>query len=76
MNSVNDLPKQSEVMFLLEKEAEFKKLKVFTFRDDELKKYHNPISDEVGVLLLAKNEDNAKLNLINLRRCYVVRLDN
>lgn len=72
---IDDLPKQSELIPLLEKEAFNKKLQVFLFRDDELKKYHQPASDNIGVALLAKNKDNANYNIANLRRCYLIQLD-
>lgn len=71
---IDDLPGESIILPLLEIEAQQKNLKVFVFKDEELKKYHTPISDEVGVALLAKNEDNAKNNIANLRRCYTIRI--
>lgn len=73
--SINDLPAQSELVYVLEKEAKAKNLQVFIFRDDELKQYHTPATTEIGVALLAKNKDNAIINLQKLKRCYLIRLD-
>jgi hypothetical protein len=59
---------------ILEKEAEIKRLKVFLFRDEELKKYYANANPDVGVILLARDESSAKFNIQNLRRCYLVNL--
>lgn len=62
------------IMPILEKEAEIKGLKVFLFKDEQLREYYANANPEVGVVLLARDESSAKFNIQNLRRCYLVNL--
>ena len=68
------LLEQDVIMPVLNKEAQIKGLKVYLFKDAELKDVYPNANPDVGIALLAKNEDSAKWNLQNLRRCYLVRL--
>ena len=60
---------------LLEKEAELKNLNVYLFNNEEIIKYYNVSDKNIGVILLAKDENNALFNLKNLRKCYAVNVN-
>ena len=60
---------------ILEKEAELKNLNVYLFNNEEIIKYYNVSDKNIGVILLAKDENNALFNLKNLRKCYVVNVN-
>ena len=64
--------KSEELLPVLEKEAANKGLDIYTFSGKELAKYYNTKHDNVSVVLLAKNKDNAIWNLKNLRKCYLM----
>ena len=68
------LVKLEDLMPLLQREAINKGLKIFIFENSEIKEFFNSKRDDVGVILLAKNKDNALFNLKNLRRCYLVKI--
>lgn len=70
---VEEVIKLSELMPILEDEADFRKLNIYVFDNTEIKKYFEAKSEDLGIVLLAKDEDNAFYNLRNLRRCYLVR---
>lgn len=73
-DSIDAILKESELIPLLEKEAHYKGLKVFVFSNEDLKKYFNPVNEIIGMALLARDEDSARFNLRNLRRCYLIQL--
>ena len=60
---------------LLEKEAELKNLNVYLFNNEEIIKYYNVSDKNIGVILLAKDDNNALFNLKNLRKCYAVNVN-
>ena len=60
---------------ILEKEAELKNLNVYLFNNEEIIKYYNVSDKNIGVILLAKDDDNALFNLKNLRKCYAVNVN-
>lgn len=66
--------KLEDLMPLLQREAINKGLKIFIFENSEIKEFFNSKRDDVGVILLAKNKDNALFNLKNLRKCYLVKI--
>jgi hypothetical protein len=68
------LIKISDILPLLEIEAKSKNLQVFTFTNEDLKQYYTPKNEKIGIVLLAKNKDNALFNLKNLRKCYAVKI--
>jgi len=68
------LIKLEDLLPLLTKEAEIKNLKIFIFKNEEIKEFFETKTDQVGVVLLAKNKDNALNNLKNLRKCYAVKI--
>ena len=59
---------------ILEKEAELKNLNVYLFNNEEIIKYYNVSDKNIGVILLAKDENNALFNLKNLRKCYAINV--
>lgn len=65
---------ESELVPLLEEIARLKGLKVFVFRTDELKKYLSNINPDLGIALMAKEESNARWNLTNMKKCYLIKL--
>lgn len=73
-NDIDSILKESDLIPLLEKEAELKGLKVFIFSNEELKLYFSPVNEIIGMALLARDEDSARFNLRNLRRCYLIQL--
>ena len=60
---------------ILEKEAELKNLNVYLFNNEEIIKYYNVSDKNIGVILLAKDDNNALFNLKNLRRFYIVNVN-
>jgi len=70
---VEDVILAEELLPMLKIEADSKNLKVFVFNNEEIKKYFTPKSDNLGIALLAKDEDNAIYNIKNLRKCYLIR---
>lgn len=70
-----DIYNENEIVPKLEKIAKIKGLEVFMFRDEVLKKYFSNISSDLGIVLMAKTEENARWNLQNFRKCYLVKLD-
>ena len=60
---------------ILEKEAELKNLNVYLFNNEEIIKYYNVSDKNIGVILLAKDENNALFNLKNFRKCYAVNVN-
>lgn len=62
------------IMPFLEATAMNKGWKVFVFRDEALRAVYPTADPNVGIALMASNEDNAIWNLKNLRRCYLIKL--
>jgi len=74
-DNIDSILKESDLIPLLEKEAEMKGLKVFVFNNEQLiEERFKPVNEVIGVALVAKNEDTARFNLRNLRRCYLIQL--
>lgn len=72
---VDSILKESDLIPLLEKEAEMKGLKVFIFNNEQLiEERFKPVNEIIGVALVARDEDTARFNLHNLRRCYLIQL--
>jgi hypothetical protein len=71
--TAEEVIKGSEFLPLLKLEAEERNLNVYVFDNEEVKKYYNTKSEDLGIALLAKDEDNAKYNLRTLRKCYLIR---
>ena len=72
---VENLLSLSFIKPLLEKEAKVKNLNVYLFNNEEIIKYYNVLDKNIGVILLAKDDDNALFNLKNLRKCYAVNVN-
>lgn len=70
-----DLYQESEIVPKLESIAGLKGLQVFVFRDEGLKEYFSNVNPELGIALIAKDEDSARWNLQNFRKCYLIKLD-
>lgn len=75
MVNKNELLPLSLINLFLEKEAELKGLKVYIFNNEEITKYYNVADKNIGVALLAKDDNNALFNLKNLRRFYIVNVN-
>lgn len=75
MVNKNELLPLSLINLFLEKEAELKGLKVYIFNNEEIAKYYNVADKNIGVALLAKDDNNALFNLKNLRRFYIVNVN-
>lgn len=73
VEKVEDVVLMEEILPFLQAEAKIKNLNVYIFDNDEVKNYYDLKSETLGVALLAKDEDNARYNLKNLRRCYLIR---
>lgn len=70
---IKDAVSAEELLPLLQIEAKSKELNVFVFTYEDLKDDFFLRSEKLGIALLAKDEDNAKYNLNNLRRCYLIK---
>ena len=75
MVNKNELLPLSLINLFLEKEAELIGLKVYIFNNEEIAKYYNVADKNIGVALLAKDDNNALFNLKNLRRFYIVNVN-
>ena len=75
MVNKNELLPLSLINLFLEKEAELKGLKIYIFNNEEIAKYYNVADKNIGVALLAKDDNNALFNLKNLRRFYIVNVN-
>lgn len=75
MEKVEDVILIDELLPFLQAAAVQKNLNVYVFSSEEVKNFHELKSEKLGVALLAKDEDNARYNLQNLRRCYLVRFE-
>ena len=73
MDIEKELIDPEQLLPLLEEEAKKKSLKVFVFNNEEVRKHFNVKSEKIAVALLAQNEDNALINLKNLKRCYLIK---
>lgn len=72
---VDDILLASEFLPLLKRQAEYLKLNVYVFNKEDFKDLFEVKSERLGIALLAKDVDNARYNLKNLRRCYLIRFD-
>ena len=75
INEVEDVILDTDLLPLLLMEAKSKGLNVYVFRKEDFKDIYEVKSEDLGIALLAQNEDNAKYNLKNLRRCYLFRFN-
>ena len=75
INEVEDVLLDTELLPLLLQEANSKGLNVYVFKKEDFKDIYEVQSDKLGIALLAKNEDCARYNLRNLRRCYLIRFN-
>lgn len=66
---------ESELIPKLEAIAALKGLKVYLFKDDTLKVYFSNVNPELGIAIMAKSEESARWNLLNLKKCYLVKLE-
>lgn len=64
-----------DILPLLQKEATTKRLNVFVFTNEEVNKFFTTKTKDFGIALLAKDIDSATWNLKNLRRCYLVKIN-
>lgn len=71
---MDELLFDDELISLLQDEAKKLGLNIYVFSNEEVAKYFTTKSNKVGVILLARDEDNARVNLQNKRKCYVVKL--
>lgn len=72
---VEDVVLATELLPLLELEAKSKNLNVYVFSNEDVKEFFELKSEKLAIALLAKGEDNAKINVRNLRRCYLIRYE-
>lgn len=72
---VEDVVLATELLPLLALEAKSKNLNVYVFNNEDVKEFFELKSEKLSIALLAKDEDNARINLRNLRRCYLVRYE-
>lgn len=70
-----DIYAENDIVPKLEAIAAAKGLEVYMFRDGVLKEYFSNINPDIGIVLMAKNEENARWNLQHLRKCYFVKLE-
>ena len=75
INEVEDVLTDVELLPLLLQEANSKGLNVYVFKKEDFKDIYEVQSEKLGIALLAKNEDCARYNLRNLRRCYLIRFN-
>lgn len=73
INEVEDVLLDTDLLPLLLQEANSKGLNVYVFKKEDFKDIYEVKSEKLGIALLAKNEDCARYNLRNLRRCYLLR---
>ena len=73
INEVEDVLTDVELLPLLFQEANSKGLNVYVFKKEDFKDIYEVKSEKLGIALLAQNEDCARFNLKNLRRCYLLR---
>lgn len=74
-NGKEDLINWSDLKPLLEMEAVNRKLNIYLFTNDDVRKHYETIDEDISVVLLAKDEDNAWYNLKNFRRCYLININ-
>ena len=72
---LKELLTEEEMLDKLGQVAESKGLKVFVFKGKDLEKEYPESNPAVGVALMSKDEDSAKWNLRNLRRCLLFRIE-
>ena len=74
-DDIDSILKESDLIPLLQKEAEIKGLRVFVYNNEQLiEENFKPVNEIIGVALVARDEDSARFNLRNLRRCYLIQL--
>jgi hypothetical protein len=62
------------ILELANKEASGKDLKVFVFKEEELKKYFTVKYKEIAVVTIARNLDSAIWNLKNYKHSYLAKI--
>lgn len=73
VENVEDVINGSEILPLLQDEAKSLGLNVYVFSYEDVEEFYKLKSDRLGIALLAKDEDNARHNLMNLRKCYLIK---
>ncbi len=75
MEKLENVPLASEILPLLKIEAINKKLNVYVFDKEDFKDLFEVQNEKLGLAILARDEDNAKINLRNLRHCWLIQFD-
>ena len=70
---MDELLFEDELISLLQDEAKKLGLNIYVFSNEEVAKYFTTKSNKIGVILLARDEDNAIYNLKNRRRSFIVK---
>ena len=66
-------PDYARIMAFVHEKATKAGLKVFICEGDELKQYYDLKDDKLGVAVIAKNKDNAIINLKNQKNSFVLK---
>ena len=72
--ALDKLPTLDDLLPLLRAE-EAKGLKIFIFKNEELKQYFDPKFKNVNVVTIAKTEDSAIWNLKNYKHSYLFKTE-
>lgn len=73
-NIIKNLPSLDELYPLLDKEAKSKGLQIFIFDKEDLKEFFIPRFNNIAVVTIAKNQDNAKWNIKNYKHSYLIQV--
>lgn len=73
-DELENLPMAEEILPLLQIEAQAKGLNVYVFEKEDFKDLFEVQNESIALAILARDEDNAKINLRNLRHCWLIRL--
>lgn len=71
---VDNLPSLDDLYPLLDKEAKSKNLQIFIFDKEDLKEFFIPRFNNIAVVTIAKNKDNAIWNIKNYRHSYLIQV--
>lgn len=75
MEELENVPLASDILPLLKLEAMNKGLNVYVFDKEDFGALFEVKNEKLGLAILARDEDNAKINLRNLRHCWLIQLD-
>lgn len=73
IDNINQLPTLDIIYPILDKMARSKNLQIFIFEYEELKQHFNPRFNNIGLLVVSSNKDNAIWNMKNYRHSYFFR---